>query len=113
MEKAKKLYESIIDIHTEIRNESENYLRRVLEKNGKTISFDSVEDYYNVSVCYDGGRHAEYGSNVYSFVKSVFLNEKDRICLETEDCLEYDIARITWNEVYDVAMFIYEHIDLS
>ena len=108
MEKAKKLFESVIDIHTEIRKESEKYLREMLAKNDNSTYLDDMGDY--VCVAYDGGRHPEYDSNVFSAVRGVFLNDKGHVCLETEDCEEYDIQNINWDELYDVAMFIYENM---
>ena len=107
MKKAIKLMEQIAETQKEIRKESENYIRKALEKSGGTISFENPKGEV-VSVTYDGGRHPEYASNAFSMVEDAFLNDKNEICLNTEDCEEYEISRIDWDEVYDVAMFIHD-----
>ena len=104
--------EQIAETQNEIRKESETYIRKALEKNGDTIDFENPKG-EAVSVTYDGGNHPEYASNAFSMVNGVFLNDKNEICLDTEDCEEYEISRINWDEVYDVAMFIYDILKLK
>jgi hypothetical protein len=64
-----------------------------------------------ISVTYDGGNHPEYASTAFSMVEGISLDENDNIILQIEDCSEYPIQNINWDEVYDVAAFIHDEID--
>lgn len=108
MEKAISLFFSILDTQEDIRKESERYIKNYLKKHGNSV--DITENENMISVTYDGGNHPEYASNAFSIVKGIFLDKNENICLNTEDCDEYHIDRINWDEVYDVAMFIYENL---
>ena len=50
-----------------------------------------TEDYEgSLTITYDGGRHPEYASNVFSFVERIY-NENGKICVESEDYIaNYD-----------------------
>ena len=106
--KAKKLFDSISDTFAEIRTECEEYISSVLEEHGGSIDFDDYEPDYYVSVTYDGGNHPEYASNAFSVVNGVFINRRGVISLNIEDCSDYELEDINWEEVYDVANYIKE-----
>lgn len=114
MKEAKELFEAITPIRNQIANRCQAYLKKVLKKaENHTISFfdnegEAIDNDY-VSVIYDGGRHPEYASNAFSNVNAVFLNSKGRICLDIEDCDEYEIDNVSWDELYTIAEFVYEH----
>ena len=69
------------------------------------------QDDENVCVSYDGGRHPEYGSNLYSTVYSVSFNEsKNRLSIETEDDDDYSVDRLSVDEVYTLALAVYNKL---
>jgi len=112
MEKAITLFESISPTFGEIKKECTKYLKKVLNKaKNNRIEFfnEEGESIINefVSVPYDGGNHPDYASNAFSTVYSVFLNESGDICLRTEDCDEYGIENVNWDNLYDVSMHVF------
>jgi len=108
MKKIISLAESMIKTQNEVREGSIKYLRKVLKKNGGKIDFNDYDTTQFVSVTYDGGNHPEYASNAFSTVNSVFIDKNGDICLNTEDSSGYDIDNISWEEVFEVAQFMYE-----
>jgi hypothetical protein len=108
---ADALYDGILQTHRDIRKKCETFLKKVLEEEGGSIDLTDFES--NISVTYDGGNHPEYASNAFSIVEGIYLDEKGNIVLQIEDCSEYPIENINWDEVYDVAAFIREYIDGS
>lgn len=114
MKKTIELFESIQPVREEVRKRCISYLKRVLKKrDGNSISFFdndgfAIDDQY-ATVSYDGGRHPEYDSNVFSNVEAVYLDKKGNVVLETEDTSDYSVDNITWDELYDLACFVYEH----
>lgn len=62
---------------------------------------------YEFCVTYDGGRHPEYDANPFSDVKAVFL-KGDEIFLDTEDCEEYSVSRLDYDERVSVARYVYD-----
>lgn len=113
MKEAKELFEAIAPIRRQIAKKCLAYLKRELKKNNGSIEFfdnegNAIDDEY-VSVAYDGGRHPEYNSSAFSQVDGIYLNEKGNIVLNIEEDNEYDINNISWDELYDVAEFVYEH----
>ena len=104
MEEIIKLQEEIDKKQRKVRKGCIEYLKRATEKAGGTICMDDEEDV--VMVAYDGGRHPEYDSNLYSVVESVFLKD-GKLYLSIEDCDEYEIDRVVTDEVYAVAVFVY------
>ena len=107
--KAEELYDSIIPAQREIREKSEIYIKKFLEENGGSVDFPECNG--SVSVTYDGGNHPEYASNAFSIVEGAFLDENGGITLQVEDCRDYPIENINWDEVYDVAAFINQELD--
>lgn len=94
-----------------------DYLKKILNENGGKISFHTYDDdgfqTDNNSFCvpYDGGRHPEYASNVFSDVETVFWNNKNgAIYLETEDCEEYGLENIDIYTLYDMCEYIHDVI---
>lgn len=109
MKKTIELREEVNDTLTKIRKESLRYIKKMLKKYNGSIDFSELEDVCLPSVCYDGGRHPEYDTNAFSSVFSVFLNADNEVCLEIDDCDEYEISRINWDEVFEIGKFIYEN----
>lgn len=107
LRKAGELYDSIIPIQREIREKCEKYLQMVLEEHGGTLDFNDYETDEWVSVPYDGGNHPEYASNCFSTVNGVFFDEKGNICLDIDDCSEYPLTDVDWDDVYNIA----DHIE--
>lgn len=107
--KADELYDSIIPVQQDIRKKCETYIKKVLKENNGSL--DCTESENMISVTYDGGNHPEYASTAFSMVEGVSLDENDNIILQIEDCSEYPIQNINWDEVYDVAAFIHDEID--
>lgn len=107
--KADELYDSIIPVQQDIRKKCETYIKKVLKENNGSL--DCTESENMISVTYDGGNHPEYASTAFSMVEGISLDENDNIILQIEDCSEYPIQNINWDEVYDVAAFIHDEID--
>jgi hypothetical protein len=107
--KADELYDSIIPVQQDIRKKCETYIKMVLKENNGSL--DCTESENMISVTYDGGNHPEYASSAFSMVEGISLDENDNIILQIEDCSEYPIENINWNEVFDVAAFIHDEID--
>ena len=107
--KADELYDSIIPVQQDIRNKCETYIKMVLKENNGSL--DCTESENMISVTYDGGNHPEYASNAFSMVEGISLDKNDNIILQIEDCSEYPIENINWDEVFDVAAFIHDEID--
>lgn len=112
MKRANELLEKIRPMTEEIRERCLDFLRSELEKaDGHKIDFfneegEPIGDEF-VSVPYNGGRHPEYASNAFSGVNSVYLDENSNIMLDIEDCDCYDINNIDWDDVANVATFVY------
>lgn len=107
--KADAIYDGIISKQKEIRSKCETYIKKFLAERGGSADFTGCEEM--VTVTYDGGNHPEYASNAFSLVEGAYLDKYGEIKLQTEDCSEYPIQNINWDEVYDVAAFIYENLD--
>ena len=117
IKKAGELYDSILPIQREIRKKSEKYIQMVLQENGGRIDFSDYEPEETISVPYDGGSHPEYASNCFSTVNGVYLTtygvlpaDKAVICLDTEDCSEYPLSDVDWDDVYNIADYIENQI---
>lgn len=61
---------------------------------------DLMED-CDVMVSYDGGRHPEYDSNMYSNLYAVYLKDGE-IYLDIEDTNEYSIDRVSTDDIHSV-----------
>ena len=107
--KADELYDSIIPVQQDIRKKCETYIKMVLKENNGSL--DCTESENMISVTYDGGNHPEYASTAFSMVEGINLDENNNIILQIEDCSEYPIENINWDEVFDVAAFIHDEID--
>lgn len=109
--KTSELYEQILPIQNKIRKKSEEYIKRVLQEHPDGINFDDYPVANAISVNYDGGSHPEYASNCFSIVYGVYSNEKGNVVLNIEDCDEYPIENLNWDEAYTVAEYLSEYID--
>lgn len=111
MKEVIKLKESIAETERKIKEGSLEYLKRVLRENSNSLNLDddeSIKDGY-LTVPYDGGRHPEYASNEFSAVDSIYLKD-DKVFLSIEETDEYEIDRINDDDLYAVAMFVYEKV---
>lgn len=112
MKKVNELLDQMQPMRAEVKKRCLAYLKRVLKK-AKDKRLDFYDENGNgyggefVCVSYDGGRHPEYGSNVFSNVNGIFLNDKGEVTLDTEDDSEYKIENITWDELVNVADYVY------
>lgn len=106
------------DISNKLGNEATEFISEALDKaEGNRIALIDYdddnrqeEDHIYITVTYDGGRHPEYDSNVYSTVYEIY--KKDGVIyLYTEDCEEYALSRINNIEKYDVAEAINQFIN--
>ena len=105
-----KTGEDFSNIATQLKQECVDYLTQVTKENG-SIVFDWEQDDEYVCVFYDGGNHPEDGGNLYSTVYSVsFNNDKNRLSIETEDDDDYTIDRMGVNEVYTLALAVYNKL---
>ena len=106
--KADEIYDSIISKQKEIGSKCETYIKRFLEANGGSADFTKCEEM--VTVTYDGGNHPEYASDCFSTVNGVFFDKDGDIALNIEDCSNYPIENINWDDVYNVAEYINNEI---
>lgn len=107
MKEVIKLKKSIAKTERKIKDGCLEYLKKVLKENGGRISCE-VDDEF-LTVPYDGGRHPEYASNEFSNVDEVYL-DGDKVFLSIEETDEYEIDRINDDDLYAVAMFVYEKV---
>ena len=89
----------------EIRDLCIQYLIELLKKNNSKIYWEDIYLDESVTVSYDGGRHPEYASNVYSVVNGLFIDD-NKIYLDIEDCSKYAINNITTEELCDLCYFL-------
>lgn len=100
-----KKNDKAIDLVMEVEKECEDWLKKVLEEqpnkqidiaqlavNGTEYVRDYLE-YEVLCVCYDGGNHPEYNTNVNSQVLAIYLNKANEIMLDTEDEDDYSLKR--------------------
>lgn len=106
MEKFQETYAQWSNLNKQLFTDSENYLKEILADcpdNYLDLKPDNSEDeFYEVTVSYNGGRHPEYDSNCYSTVYGVFL-KNDKLYLNIEDCDEYPANEVTADELFSVA----------
>lgn len=107
------------EISDQLREESVNYLERVLkEQDGQRLSWNWEElenlGIGSVTVSYDGGNHPEYASDCFCTVEGVHINKKNgKVCVDIEESSEYSVDRISVDEVYDVAWIVSEYLALK
>ena len=99
------------NIATKLKQECVDYLTQVTKEN-RSIEFDWEQDDEYICVSYDGGGHPEYASNLYSTVYSVSFNDKEkRLSVETEDDDDYTVDRLSADEVYTLALAVYNKLN--
>ena len=74
------------------------------ETDGNSVEFDKD---VMITVLYDGGCHPGYVSNCFSRVNSVYLKNGE-IELNIEDCDEYHIERISYDDAFAIARVLVE-----
>ena len=104
------LYDTVIPTQRDIRNKCEKYIQMALDEHNGCIDFNDYDPDEFVSVPYDGGNHPEYASNCFSVVNGVFIHKDGDICLNTEDCSEYALSSVDWDDVYNIATYIRDQI---
>ena len=103
MEKWEKIADDYFKLGNKLNIECINYLTKKL-KNKKDNKIDFTNQEYSCTVVYDGGRHPEYASNVFSTVDSIYL--KDNILfIDTEDFTS-PIDCCSTVELYNICCFI-------
>ena len=99
-EAASKTFYDCMEIMHNVYETSLETIKAVLsETDGNSVEFD---EYEMLTVPYDGGSHPEYASNCFSRVNSVYLKNGE-IYLNIEDCDEYHIERISYNDAFAIA----------
>ena len=108
----KKLVEQWFDISSRLQKELIDYLKEVLAQNNNKLDWYSIEDAmdYRPTVTYDGGNHPEYASTVDNDVYCIYM-EDNNIYLDTAECSEYEIDRISVSELYGIAEFIDNNLE--
>lgn len=105
-----KIGDDFSNIATQLKQECVDYLTQVTKENG-SIKFDLEQEDEYVCVSYDGGRHPEYGSNVYSTVYSISFNDdENRLSIETEDDDDYTVDRLSIDELYNLTLAVYNKL---
>ena len=113
MKRVNELLDQMKPMRAEVEKRCKAYLKRTLKRaKNHRLNFcdkDGV-DYGNEYVCvtYDEGSHPEWGTTAFSQVYAIYLDSKGKIMLETEDCEEYEIERIYWDELVNVADYVYK-----
>lgn len=109
MDKASSLLGKMVAVRDEVLSYCMEYLSSLVSDMGGCIRLvDDDGSYFGnqyVSVCYDGGGHPEYASNVFSSVRSVF-SEGGKLWLDIEDDGKYPISNLSFDEVVDVAFYV-------
>ena len=105
-----KIGDDFSNIAAQLKQECVGYLTQATKENG-SIEFDLGQEDEYVCVSYDGGRHHEYASNLYSTVYSVSFNEdENRLSIKTEDDDDYNVDRLSADEVYTLALAVYNKL---
>ena len=105
-----KTGEEFLNISAKLKKECVDYLTQVTKENG-SIEFDLDNGDDKVYISYDGGRHPEYISNLYSAVYIVSFNKsKNRLSIETEDVDDYTVERMSTDDLYTLAMAVYNKL---
>lgn len=105
-----KIGDDFSNIATQLKQECVDYLTQVTKENG-SIEFDLEQEDECVCVSYDGGRHPEYESNLYSTVYSVSFNDdENRLSIETEDDDDYTVDRLSIDELYNLTLAVYNKL---
>ena len=91
-----------------LREEVIEYLLYAVKKYG-AIDFLEIDEDCNLCVSYDGGKHPEYESNLFSRVYSISLNKDNILCLDIEETPEYPIKYFSTSDLTEVAETIYSY----
>lgn len=90
------------ELAIQLRNECEEYLKEVATAFGvvplRECVCDMDCDGANAYVVYDGGNHPEYASNGCSEVIDLHLYKDGSVCVNIEDCDDYDLERVAYTE---------------
>lgn len=97
------LHEQKLEIDTKLGEMCCNAIKEELNTmEDKLAEFPSDdEDFYDLSVTYDGGNHPEYAADPYARVEYVQLTESDNIEVETEYGTMYADG-LTAGELYSI-----------
>lgn len=109
MEKFEKTAIKLLNILPQLRAECVEFLTNKLRENNNKLSWNCCEIGEYVCVCYNGGNHPEYASNVFSSVEGVFI-EDNNIYFHIEDDDKYSIEDINTMELLDVCTYIVEYV---
>ncbi len=101
---------SFTKAQTKLRDTCLDYLASELAQ-AKDNRIDIMEDCV-VMVSYDGGRHPEYDSNLYSTLYAVYL-KNGNIYLDIEESNEYEIERISTTELADVCEGVHTTLEYN
>lgn len=86
------------------------YITRVVKEHNNMICFDFNYDDENLNVMYDGGNHPEYASNCFSCLYNVHIDKNGNLCVNIEDCDDYDFDRMGTDEIMMIAEAIHDSV---
>jgi hypothetical protein len=101
------LADEYFQIGREMRGSAIKWLKAQLKK-FPSMYFSAIDSC--VSVAYNGGNHPEYASNAFSIVNGVFINRRGVISLNIEDCSDYELEDVSWEDVYNIAEYLKNEI---
>ena len=105
-----KIGDDFSNIATQLKQECVDYLTQVTKENG-SIKFDLDQEDEYVCVSYDGGRHPEYDSDLYATVYGVSFNDdENRLSIDMEYNDDYTVDRLSADEVYTLALAVYNKL---
>lgn len=106
--KFKETLNEYADAKRKIRKECLEMLKEICNRvEDKNIDLSNFKDYlYDFGMCYptisyDGGRHPEYDTNMYSDVNG-FRIEGEKIIFDIEDCSDYSEDRVSTDDLIDI-----------
>ena len=112
---ADSLMIAVVELENKALSECMGFLKGLLALNGGKIEFHEYDEHglqiddNSFCVSYDGGDHPEYDSNCFSEVRSVYIKDGE-IYLDTEDCDEYSIKRVSDREIIEMCLYIYSDL---
>ena len=98
------------NIATKLKQECIDYLTQVTKEHG-SIKFNLEQYDECVCISYDGGRHPEYDTDLYSTVYSIIFNDdKNRLSIDMEYDDDYTVDRLSADEIYTLALAVYNKL---
>ena len=110
-----KTYQEFIRLETEMRTSCLDMLKEICNRReDKTIDLSNFKDFRMFvgdcypTIAYDGGRHPEYATNMFSGVDG-FRLEDNKILFDIEDTSNYDDYRVSTDDLINLCEMIIEY----